>query len=196
LVRRTSAPARLSPTTVRADSLALLEEPFVVWAGAEAPAPLTRSEVLGLRRFISLGGVILVDDLDPARSAFLPVAKEQIARIIPTGLPAEIGPDNVIFRSFYLLRLAAGRGRTSPKLSAIVRGGMVQVIFSAHDMLGALARNAGGVQPLEVVPGGEPQREQAIRLAVNVAMYVLCSDYKDDAVHAPVLMRRRAMERP
>jgi hypothetical protein len=26
-------------------------------------------------------------------------------------------------------------------------------------------------------------------------MYVLCSDYKDDAVHAPWLMRRRAQSR-
>jgi len=28
---------------------------------------------------------------------------------------------------------------------------------------------------------------------VNIAMYVLCSNYKDDQVHAPFLMRRRAM---
>jgi hypothetical protein len=33
-------------------------------------------------------------------------------------------------------------------------------------------------------------------LAVNIAMYVLCSDYKDDQVHAPWLMRRRAQRRP
>ena len=46
-----------------------------------------------------------------------------------------------------------------------------------------------------VTPGGEHQRERAIRLAVNIAMYVLCSNYKDDQVHAPVLMRRRAVDR-
>ena len=34
-------------------------------------------------------------------------------------------------------------------------------------------------------------RQRAIRLAVNIAMYVLCSDYKDDQVHAEELMRRR-----
>jgi hypothetical protein len=45
-----------------------------------------------------------------------------------------------------------------------------------------------------VVPGGEIQRERAIRLAVNIAMYVLCSNYKDDQVHAPFLMRRRAVD--
>ena len=55
-------------------------------------------------------------------------------------------------------------------------------------------RYAAGVRPLQVVPGGELQREHATRLAVNVAMYVLCSNYKDDQVHAPFLMRRRSSE--
>jgi hypothetical protein len=49
---------------------------------------------------------------------------------------------------------------------------------------------------LPAVPGGEPQREQAIRLAINIAMYVLCSNYKDDQVHAQFLMRRRAGASP
>jgi hypothetical protein len=47
-----------------------------------------------------------------------------------------------------------------------------------------------------VTPGGDVQREHAVRLAVNIAMYVLCSNYKDDQVHAPFLMRRRAAAGP
>jgi len=38
---------------------------------------------------------------------------------------------------------------------------------------------------------GERQREQAIRLSVNIVLYALCLDYKDDQVHAPFIMRRR-----
>ena len=41
-------------------------------------------------------------------------------------------------------------------------------------------------------PGGEAQRETAIRIGVNVAMYALCTDYKDDAVHLPFILRRRS----
>ena len=70
------------------------------------------------------------------------------------------------------------------------------MIFTSHDLLGALARSPGGVQSLSVTPGGEAQRERAVRLAVNIAMYVLCSNYKDDQVHAPFLMRRRRVESP
>lgn len=196
VVRRTSAPSRLSPTVVRADEPALLAEPFVTWSGDKPPAALTRSELRGLRRFFALGGVLLVDEQEPAKASFLAGAKKELARVIPQGSPIGIGQDNVIFRSFYLMAEATGRLHHKTKLEAIVRGGAVQVIFSPNDLLGALALGAGGVNPFEVQPGGERQREQAIRLAVNVAMYVLCSNYKDDQVHAPFLMRRRASERP
>jgi Domain of unknown function (DUF4159) len=196
VIRRTSAPARRAPTVVRADAPALLAEPFVTWTGSKAPAPLTRSELRGLRRFFALGGILLVDEQEPTAGKFLAGAKKQIARVIPQGSPIRIGQENVIFRSFYMLREATGRVHRQGKLEAIVRGGTVRVIFSPNDMLGALARGAGGVFPFDVTPGGRGQREQASRVAVNIAMYVLCSSYKDDQVHAPHLMRRRATGRP
>ncbi len=195
VVRRTSASARLSPTVVRADAPELLGEPFVVWTGAKEPEPLTRSEQLGLRRFLALGGVLFVDDQEPTDGSFLRGAEKQIKRVLPQGSPIDIAEENVLFRSFYMLPEAAGRVRKAPKLQAVIRGGLAQVILSPNDLLGALARNAGGVHPFEV-EGGARQREQAVRLAVNVAMFVLCSNYKDDQVHAPFLMRRRASGRP
>lgn len=194
LVGRTSAPARSLPTTVRADDSALLAEPFAVWGGSAAVAPLTDREVRSLRRFITLGGVLLVDDFEPDAAgpgAFGRSVRRELERVIPSGSPIAIGPENVIFRSFYLLQRAVGRVEGPPKLEAIVRGGAVQVVFSSHDLLGALAQSHGDVASLPVVPGGEMQRERAVRLAVNVAMYVLCSNYKDDQVHAPFLMKRR-----
>jgi hypothetical protein len=195
LARRTSAPARLRPVTVRADAPDLLAEPFIIWSGGGDPYALTPREVANLRRFVQLGGIIFVDDFDPATSAFTQRAKREIARVLPDQTPIAIGPENVVFRSFYLLRRAAGRVAGPPKLEAIVRGGAAQVIFSKHDVLGALATGAGGTPAMSIEGAGEGQREEAIRLAVNVAMYVLCSNYKDDQVHAEHLMRRRGTGR-
>src|SRR5690606_30135013 len=110
--------------------------------------------------------------------AFGRAVKREIARVLPEGAPVPIGPESVVFRSFYLLQRAVGRVEGPPKLEAIVRGGLPQVIFSAHDLSGALARGEGGPS-VDVTPGGEGQRERAVRLAVNIAMYVLCSNYKD-----------------
>ncbi len=200
LVQRTSAPARLHPTVVRADDPTIVEAPFLYWSGDTEVADLTSAEMLGLRRFFALGGVLFVDDAAPGPtgepSAFGRGARRQIARLLPDSTPITLGTDHVIFRAFYLIRRAVGRLEGPSSLDAIVRGGQAQVIFSEHDIGGALARNVSGMWEQTVVPGGDFQREHAIRLAVNIAMYVLCSNYKDDQVHAPFLMRRRALTTP
>ena len=105
--------------------------------------PLTERELAGLRRFFALGGVLLVDDAarpggETSASAAAPGASSQ--RVLPDGSPIAIGPDHVLFRSFYLLRRADGPRRRPAVLEAIVRGGAAQVIFSAHD-LGGRARS-------------------------------------------------------
>lgn len=197
LAQRTSAPARLKPTLVRADDPAIVDGPFLWWSGEQALSPLTPQEVSGLRRYFALGGVLLVDDAgvseDGAPSAFGRTARAELARVLPDASPIALATDHVVFKSYYLLRRAEGRVAGPRTLDAIVRGGQAQVLFSSHDIGGALARGATGAWEHPVSPGGDIQRERAIRLAVNVAMYVLCSNYKDDQVHAPFLMRRRAM---
>jgi len=196
LVQRTSAPARLKPTQVRADDPGIVDGPFLWWSGEQALTPLTPQEIAGLRRFFALGGILLVDDAgagdDGRPSGFGRTAREQIARVLPDTSPISLGPDHVLFKSFYLLKRAEGRVAGPRTLEAVVRGGQAQVVFSSHDLGGALARGITGAWEHPVVPGGDIQRERAIRLAVNIAMYVLCSNYKDDQVHAPFLMRRRA----
>ncbi len=179
---------------MRADDPLLLAEPFAVWGGDGDVPPLTDREVSGLRRFIALGGVLLVDDFAPEEGRFGRAARRELRRVVPEGSPIPIGPENVVFKSFYLVRRAVGRVEGPPRLEAVIRGGVPQIIYSSHDLLGALARGASGTPPLQVTPGGEPQRERAVRLAVNIAMYVLCSTYKDDLVHESFLKRRHSGE--
>ena len=197
LTQRTSAPARLHPSVVHADDPAIVDAPFLYWSGDAELAPLTGAEIRGLREFLSLGGILLVDDAAAGDhgepSAFGRSARREIARVLPDSAPITIGTDHVVFRTFYLLRRAEGRVEGPASLDAIVRGGQAQVLFSEDDLGGALARGASGMWEQPVVPGGELQREHAIRLAVNIAMYVLCSNYKDDQVHAPFLMRKRSL---
>jgi hypothetical protein len=194
LVNRTSAPARLAPTPVRADDDALWSEPFAYLSGDSKLEPFTDSEIAHLRRFFAEGGVLFVDDAAPETGIFSRDVKRELARVLPDAAPIALGTEHVVFRTFYFIRRPFGRIEGPPKLEGIVRGGNAQVIFSAHDLGGALAQSPGGMWSVPVAPGGEIQRERAIRLAVNIAMYVLCSNYKDDQVHAPFLMRRRAID--
>jgi hypothetical protein len=194
LVRRTSAPGRQSGEPVNADRPALLAEPFAVWTGKDDVGPLSRSELVGLERFLRLGGTLVVDDAEHAAGVFGQSARRELARVLPEAPPVRLGATHVLFKTFYLLDRPVGRVLGPPNVDAIVRGKSAQVLFLAHDLLGALARE-GESWSFGVEPGGVEQRERALRFAVNIAMYVLCSDYKDDVVHAPFLMMRRGRGR-
>ena len=195
LVQRTSAPGKLVPSSVEADRPALLAEPFAVWAGDTDVGSLSSKQIRGLERFLRLGGVMVVDDGAPENGAFSRSVRRELGRVLPATPPVRLDPGHVVYRTFYLLDRPVGRVLGPPHLEAIVRGRNAQVFFLQHDLLGALARGDEG-WAYEVAPGGPEQRERAVRLAVNIAMYVLCSDYKDDQVHASWLMRRRGQVRP
>ena len=116
--------------------------------------------------------------------------------MLPDAGVVKLDADHVVYKTFYIVDRPVGRVLGPPRIEAIVRGRYAQVLFLEHDLLGALAPRVPERWAFEVDPGGSEQREDAMRFAVNIAMYVLCSDYKDDQVHAPWLMRRRAGRRP
>lgn len=190
LEARTSVKPRALVEAVAATSPELLDEPFVVWTGAKA-AHLTRAERVGLRRFFELGGLLLVDDEEPERHEFTDSVKAELLAVLPEAPPARLPASHVLFKSYYLLKRPRGRVAGPEFVEASTRGGMAQVLFLRHDLLGALADAPNGAAALPV-EGGQEAREQAVRLAVNLALYALCSDYKDDQAHAAWLMRRRS----
>jgi hypothetical protein len=191
LIRRTSAPARLTVGSVAADSTEMLAEPFTVWLGSEAVAPLSEPEIRGMRTYFNLGGVLFVDDSNPEVGAFGRSVRQELQRILPESPIVQLPEQHVLYKSYYLLEGPVGRVKGLPHLEAITAGKMLRVVLSSHDLVGAMAQQRGGGWTYPVEPGGQPQREFAMRLAVNLAMYVLCLDYKDDQVHAEELMRRR-----
>ena len=190
--KRTSIETRLRPRAARLDDPTLFETPLLQLAGDRAFDPLSEAEVVGLRRFLELGGVLLVDDATGGASDGF---DESIRRLLRRALPRDplrpVPSDHTLYRSFYLVDVPVGRVRGQPRLEGITRGDRLAVVYSRHDLGGAWARDDLGTWTHPVVPGGEAQREQAIRLGVNLVMYALCLDYKDDQVHAPYLMRRR-----
>ncbi len=192
--KRTSAPARRAPRSVKASDPALLDGPFAYWSGSSSLSPLASTEINGLKQFFALGGFLVVDDADPESGAFGRDARREIARVIPEIPVVALQADHVLFRTFYLLKPARPWGRRDggPTAEVIMKGGEVRVLFLSHDLGGALAKNSLGTWEMSVEPGGDVQREQAIRWAVNIALYVLTTNYKDDAVHGKFLLERRA----
>jgi hypothetical protein len=195
LINRTSAPARLVPREVALDRQELCNEPFALWAGDTDVGALGNAERRQLGKFLKLGGVLVVDDSAPQLGAFGRSVRRELLRVLPDSPPVRLDPTHVLYKTFYIVDRPIGRVLGPPTIDAIVRGKNAQVLFLNHDLLGALARSEEGSYSLETEPSSYEHRQHAIRFAVNIAMYVLCSDYKDDQVHAPFLMRRRAQSR-
>lgn len=189
--KRTSIETRLRPSEARLDDPSIFETPFLYWAGDRRFDPLSDAEIAGLRRFVEFGGHVLIDDASPEGAGFDESIRRELARAFPTAPLTRLAPTHTVYRSFYLLERPRGRIEGPDHLLTIERAGRAAVIYSRHDLGGAWARDNLGTWEHEVTPGGEAQREMAIRLGVNLVMYSLCLDYKDDQVHAPFIMRRR-----
>lgn len=195
LMERTSAPVRIATTVVSPESKELFAEPFIIWTGSEDPGELSRLAARRLGEFFRLGGFMLVDDQTPGVGAFRSGVERELAKVTFHVPRVRLAPDHVLFKAFYLVHRPVGRVEGAPFVEAALGPAGTGVLFLQHDLLGALARKGDG-WATSVEPNGAEQRELAIRFAINIAMYVLCTDYKDDQVHAPYLMRRRARSFP
>lgn len=190
--KRTSIDTSLEPTSARLDDPAIFETPFLYWSGDDAFPDLSEAEIQGLRRFVSFGGFVLVDDASaPGDDGFDASIRRELARALPADPLTALDAEHVLYRSFYLLERPEGRVLGPDHVEAIVTSERVAVVYSRHDLGGAWARDNLGNWEHPVEPGGEEQRERAIRFGVNLVMYAMCLDYKDDQVHAPFIMRRR-----
>ncbi len=193
LARRTSIETSNEPVPVRLDRPGLHRFPMLYLAGAGPMPPLSEAERAGLRRHLQYGGFLLVDSADSTEGGgFDASARRELARVLPSAPLRPVGRDHVLNKSFYLLDRQGGRVLVKPWIEAQVLDSRLAVVYSQNDLGGAWARTELGDWEYPCTPGGEAQRETAIRIGVNVAMYALCTDYKDDAVHLPFILKRRS----
>lgn len=192
LERRTSVEVLLEARAVPLGSPRLFEHPFL-YLSSDAPLPpLAQPEVDNLRRYLTFGGFVFAEANDASRGdGFDATLRRELARVLPARPLVPLPSTHVVYKSFFLLDAPSGRVLERPVLEAVQLAGRAAVVYSQNDVMGALARDPAGGYEFEVLPGGERQRELATRLAVNIAMYALCLDYKDDAVHLPLIMNRR-----
>lgn len=189
---RTSVRVAADPLALRPEDGQLFHYPLLYWGGDRAPARLSDAGVARLRSWLQAGGTLLIDNTGrtEASAAFDSAIRRELARILPQPLERVPG-SHVLFRAFYRLERAVGRRADSGELEGIALGGHYAVLYSRNDLAGALQRAGAGGYALSVVPGGEDQRERAIRLLVNVVLYALCLDYKDDHTHVMHLLQTR-----
>ncbi|MEJ1967295.1 MAG: DUF4159 domain-containing protein [Rhizomicrobium sp.] len=170
-------------------------------------APATLSKITDYMRN---GGTIVFDTRDltlgSERGANSPGQQTLRRLIAKLDLPPlePVPADHVLTKSFYLIQDFPGRwdgGKVwiealppaDPNAGpAPARGGdgVSPVIIGGNDWAAAWAVRPDGAPLVDVVPGGERQRELAYRFGINLVMYAFTGNYKTDQVHVPALLRR------
>ena len=190
------------PLAVDIEADELIFFPLLYWPVTADQPPPSPKAVERINRYLETGGTILFDTRDGDEQAPGPfggaaIAAERLRRLttginMPPLVP--IPPDHVLTKSFYLLHEFPGRWNVGTlwvePVDDHVNDGVSSVIVGANDWAGAWAVDKDGQPLYAVVPGGEEQREMALRFGINLVMYVLTGNYKSDQVHVPAILER------
>jgi hypothetical protein len=187
---------------------ALFEHPFLVCMGAGAFGPPSEEGLEMLSRYLAYGGFLLLDDTSGSmQSPFDTSARRLVQALFPTRQLTPLPKTHSVYRSFFLLERPFGRVSLVQDLEGVTLGGVrvegerredttnTPVMLMRNDLSGALERDRAGRHPYAVVPGGESQRREAVKLSVNLMMYALTSNYKRDQVHVKELIERQRAPR-
>ena len=165
----------------------------LIFSSSTAGLPeFSEAEVGLVRDYLDRGGLLIFDD--PLASLDTIFARSVVAllkRIFPGRFLESIPTDDVLFRTFYLLNEVSGRRLASPNLQGLKIDQRWVVVFSSNDLLGAVLKLEAGDYALSVSPYGIMQRRLASRQLLNLFMYSVTVDYKDDAIHLPHILQKR-----
>jgi hypothetical protein len=201
LAQRTAVEAS-APLAVDVENDELIFFPLLYWPVTDGQASPSPKAVERINRYLATGGTILFDTRDSGNrtpgvygsgAASAARLKKLIGGVkIPPLVP--LPPDHVLTKSFYLLHEFPGRWNSGQiwvePAEDRVNDGVSTVIVGGNDWAGAWAVDKSGQPQFAVVPGGERQREMALRFGVNLVMYVLTGNYKSDQVHVPAILER------
>jgi hypothetical protein len=187
----TSIKAAAGRRVLALDDPLLFSSPFIVLLGNRQFPQFTETERHSLRRYLSNGGLLFVEDSSGVRGGDFDVSfRREIAKVYPEARLKRLPQEHPLFRSYYLLRKTGGRRLTNNYLEGIEAGGRTVVVYSQNDLIGAWARDRFGNYLWECVPGGQEQRFEAQKLTLNLVMYSLTGTYKSDAVHKPYIEQK------
>jgi len=188
-VKRTNIDLDATQDMVKIDK-GIYNYPFLIMVG-DGGFVLNAVEKRYLRDYLQLGGTLFLDNSGGVKGNSFDISVRRVFReVFPDSQFEPVTSESVIFRTFYLLKATSGRVIAQPFLEGLKIGGRYGVIYSMNDLLGALVKDEQGRWVFDVHPGDERQREFAIRLGINILMYSLTLDYKDDQVHKPFIIRR------
>ncbi len=195
--------------SIETDEIAFF--PVIYWPVLPNARPLSPTVLAKIDAYMKQGGIIIFDTKDHGQGmptgynlrgdGTTPLQRMLGGLDMPRLEP--VPEHHVLTKSFYLLRSFPGRheggylwveaevprdadqGRQARRVD-----GVSSILITSNDLAAAWAVDDTGRYLYPVVPGGEAQRIMALRVGVNIIIYVLTGNYKADLVHVPHLLER------
>jgi len=184
LVTTTSIDAEPARRVVEMTDKQLFSSPFLVILGTGVFPRFSEKDRQTLRRYLSNGGLLFVEDSSGRRnSEFDASFRAEAARLFPEIPLRRLPPEHPLYRSYYLVRKVGGRRLCNDFMEGIDLGGRTVLIYSRNDLVGAWGKDRFGNYLWECSPGGQEQRFEAEKLTMNLIMYSVTGTYKSDAIH-------------
>ena len=191
LVRRTSIEAAPTRHEISLTDPDLFSFPFLYLTGKYDFEPFTEQEVDGLRRFLSYGGFLLADNaLGQSGYGFDRSFRREMKRVFPEKEFEKVLSSHAVMRSYYLLKRVGGRRLVQPYLEGIHLGNITPLLYCHNDLGGAWERDPRGNWTSPCTPGGEEQRKDAFHTGINLILYSMTGNYKEDLIHVPFIRKR------
>ena len=193
LMHRTSVEPALTRHEINLTDRDLFSYPFLYISGKYDFEPFSSEEIENLKRFLSYGGFLLADDaLGQPGYGFDRSFRREIKRLFPEKEFNRLPLGHAALRSYYLLKGIGGMRMVHPYLEGISLGSVTPIIYCHNNLGGAWERDQLGNWVNSCTPGGEEQRRDAFHLGVNVILYAMTENYKEDLIHVPFIRRRLA----
>lgn len=205
VLRQRTAVEPGAPVGLRPDHDEMLFFPFIYWPVISGAEPLSADTARKTDAYLRSGGTILFDTRDQGlgpvadAGASTNTQTKALARLLENLDVPPLAPlpyDHVLTKSFYLLQEFPGRWtggqlwvEATPR-DGTPNDGVSPIIIGSNDYAAAWARDSFGAPMAQLVPGGQRQREMAIRTGINLVIYALTGNYKTDQVHIPALLER------
>lgn len=182
------------------DSLELY--PMIYYAVPRDARPLSAAAAAKVNAYLRAGGAFVVDTRDATPGRDVSANLQQLLQGIDAPLLQPAPPDHVLTKSYYLIRSYPGRlnGRLWIESGAASRDsrrgdGVSGLFIGGSDWAGAWAIDKRSGKPLLTMEGGDRAREMTYRFGINLVMYILTGNYKEDQVHIPELLDRLGTSR-
>jgi hypothetical protein len=170
--------------------------PLIYWPVAPQGPRISYTAIQRINTYLKNGGTIVFDTREGEGNNNGPAALRlrDLLRQLNLAPLAPIPDGHVLTKAFYLLSEFPGRWTGAPVWVELgddrVNDGVSSVVIGANDWAAAWALDQNGRAMFAAVPGGEAQRETAIRFGVNLVMYALAGNYKADQVHVEAILDR------